>query len=294
MTNEQRLTINRNCVSQAALHASPYFDPPISTYRTGLAGKAVIIVKKAVRKLVRFIIKPQMDKNFQFQVNVIEALKLMTHSKDIPPAQACTWIIHKDHMVAMPRKRNETLCTDIRNSQLELMAYEINDRKINGSVAELGVFNGDFAKNINAVFPERKLYLFDTFEGFHDNDIEIEKEQNFSDASQDFSVQSVEAVLSKMPVPELCIIKKGWFPDTAEGVDESFAFVHLDADLYKPIYAGLAFFWPKLSYGGYIMVHDYNSSHYKGARAAVRDFCSEFNISYVPLCDAYGSVVLTK
>ena len=56
----------------------------------------------------------------------------------------------------------------VRISLLELVSYEIRDRKILGSVAEVGVYKGDFAKYINYFFPDRKLYLFDTFEGFPD------------------------------------------------------------------------------------------------------------------------------
>ena len=44
-----------------------------------------------------------------------------------------------------------------------------------GECAEAGVFEGDFAKWINQYFPDRKLYLFDTFEGFDMRDIEKEK-----------------------------------------------------------------------------------------------------------------------
>ena len=36
------------------------------------------------------------------------------------------------------------------------------------------VNNGEFAKYINLFFPNRRCYLFDTFEGFSRGDIEIE------------------------------------------------------------------------------------------------------------------------
>jgi O-methyltransferase len=52
-----------------------------------------------------------------------------------------------------------------RLSSLELCAQEI-DEDSEGCVAELGVYRGDFAQYINTLFPNRKFYLFDTFEGF--------------------------------------------------------------------------------------------------------------------------------
>jgi O-methyltransferase len=59
---------------------------------------------------------------------------------------------------------------------LENAAKLIYRNNVSGSVAELGVFEGEFAKHINKQFPERKLYLFDTFDGFSDEDIKKEKE----------------------------------------------------------------------------------------------------------------------
>lgn len=40
----------------------------------------------------------------------------------------------------------------------------IRSREIEGNVAECRVFRGDSAKYINYYFPDRKLYLCDTFE----------------------------------------------------------------------------------------------------------------------------------
>jgi O-methyltransferase len=90
-----------------------------------------------------------------------------------------------------------------------------------------------------------------------------------------------------------CVVKKGWFPETAEDIDERFAFVSIDADLFEPIYRGLLFFYPRLEKGGYIFVHDYNGKMY-GARDAVQRFSREFNVPYVPLNDVCGSAIFTK
>lgn len=119
------------------------------------------------------------------------------------------------------------------------------------SCAEVGVFEGDFAKYINMYFPRRKLHLFDTFEGFDKRDIAIEKSSKYSNANQgDYSKTSVENVLSKMPFPEKCIIHKGFFPDTANKIDDKFCFVNLDMDLYQPTLEGLRFFQDKMIQAG--------------------------------------------
>jgi O-methyltransferase len=182
----------------------------------------------------------------------------------------------------------------VRLSTLELVSYEIQQKKLEGSVAELGVYKGKFARYINQYFPERTLYLFDTFEGFNQADIEKEKQGSFSKGDQDFSDTSVEKVLNGMPYPGQCVPRKGFFPETAVEIDEPFVFVSLDADLYDPIYAGLQFFYPKLVSGGYIFVHDFNNEHYKGARKAVEVFCKETRTNYVPIPDSGGTAVIAK
>jgi O-methyltransferase len=193
-----------------------------------------------------------------------------------------------------PRRINTKRLDFIRMSTLELVAEEIYQNKIPGNVAELGVYKGEFAKEINSLFPDRKLFLFDTFEGFDKKDIDAELKNSFSSGKQDFSDTSVESVLAKMKYKENCIVKKGFFPESAAGVDEKFSFVSIDADLYQPIYSGLHFFYPKLNSGGYIFVHDFNNEEYKGAREAVIKFCSENNCSYVPIGDIGGTAIISK
>lgn len=183
----------------------------------------------------------------------------------------------------------------VRLSSAELSAKEIYDNNIEGTIAELGVFRGDFAKIINEIFYDRKLFLFDTFEGFNDKDVINELNNKFSISNfNDFSNTTVDIVLSKMKFPQNCVIKKGYFPDTARDVNEQFAFVSIDTDLFNPIYAGLQFFYPRLVKGGYIFIHDYNNSRFKGVKEAVRKYCSENSVSCFPLSDISGTAVIIK
>lgn len=189
-----------------------------------------------------------------------------------------------------------TISDVVRYATLKLAANEINKNNIRGCTAELGVYKGDFARRINAFFPDRKLFLFDTFTGFDSRDIKKENEIGHKGAREkDFSNKDTELVLRKMITRKNCVVKKGWFPETAKDVDETFAFVSIDADLYEPIYQGLLFFYPRLEKGGYIFVHDYShSGEMYGAREAVQKFSREFNVPYIPLSDVCGSVVFSK
>ncbi|MGX3010349.1 TylF/MycF/NovP-related O-methyltransferase [Helicobacter sp. 23-1044] len=166
---------------------------------------------------------------------------------------------------------------------LENFAKEIKAQNLAGNVAELGVYRGDFARRINECFKDKILYLFDTFEGFEDKDLAQSKDgaMGASLGKKHFSNTSVELVLGKMPYPKQCVVKKGWFPQSAENSleNEKFCFVNLDADLYEPILAGLRFFYPKMVRGGVILIHEYFSAGYVGVREAVSEFMSECGLS---------------
>ncbi|WP_320972896.1 TylF/MycF/NovP-related O-methyltransferase [Enterocloster bolteae] len=184
------------------------------------------------------------------------------------------------------------LATRARKNFLEKAANivkEIEKRgkgDVSGSVAELGVYRGDFAKEINSVFSDRRLYLYDTFDGFPEKDLsyEIINGLLLGEAGK-LSNTSVEYVLSRMPYKDRCVVRKGYFPESASDDDETFVFVSIDVDLYKPTLAGLEYFWPRMSRNGYILVHDYFSYAYEGARKAIDEFSVKYKTAYVPIGD---------
>lgn len=149
----------------------------------------------------------------------------------------------------------------------------IYHKRIMGNVAEVGVFQGEFATVINEFFPDRKLYLFDTFEGFDERDILYEEKNKFSDArARHLHLTSETLVLNRMRYPEMCIIKKGYFPESANGIESKFCYVNLDVDLYKPTLEGLRYFFPLMVQGGIITIHDYFSEGYEGVNVALEEF----------------------
>ena len=196
-----------------------------------------------------------------------------------------------------PILRPDALRTfDARVATMRLLAEQIQEEKIPGDVAELGVFRGDFAVLINAAFPDRTIHLFDTFEGFPPKDVEIEQEQGFSGAKAgDFAETAKDIVAKRLPCPEQAVFHKGYFPATFRScMEKTFAFVSVDADLYAPTAAALPLFWDRLSTGGAMLIHDVNSTQYTGAGKAVREFCTEKGLLPMPVCDLHGSVVLRK
>ncbi|PID02607.1 hypothetical protein CSV67_08200 [Sporosarcina sp. P2] len=184
----------------------------------------------------------------------------------------------------------------VRISTVELLSKEILERDIPGEIAELGVYRGDFSKLISKLFPYKKFYLFDTFEGFSEKDVYLEGKRKLSIAKTGhLDDTSIDIVINKVTNKERIVVKKGYFPDTTEGLkNERFSFVSIDVDLYKPTYEGLCYFYERLSKGGYIIVHDYNFDFYSGVKVAVREFAEKYNVSYVPVSDYHGSIIITK
>jgi O-methyltransferase len=184
-----------------------------------------------------------------------------------------------------------------RITALKNVAKLIYGNNVVGSTAELGVYKGDFAKHINEIFYDRQLYLFDTFEGFSDEDIKKEKEIGTNEIDYDdlrnFGETSVELVMGKMKNPKNCIIRKGYFPKTVEGLEEKYAFVSLDADLYRPMLEGLKYFYPRLVKGGYIFVHDFFTCTFTGTEKAVMEYKNESGMEIAPMGDDC-SIIITK
>lgn len=183
----------------------------------------------------------------------------------------------------------------IRTSTLSLIADEIHNKKLDGAVAELGVAEGKFARVINALFPEKTLHLFDTFEGFPKVDADDDRKRNYSNIKPEwYAGIDMTALMTGMRYPNKCVIHKGYFPDTAQGLEESFCFVNIDCDLYKPILAGLEYFYPRMVKGGYIFIHDYRSRYYTGVRPALAEFAEKNNVSYCVLPDNTGTAIIIK
>lgn len=179
---------------------------------------------------------------------------------------------------------------------LQNLADILDGYEKDADVAEAGVFQGEFAKWINQFFPNRVLHLFDTFQGFHPDEMLADKKRSFSTAQSHsyYADTSVSLVMGKMSYPEQCRVHKGYFPATAKGINSKFCFVNLDLDLYEPTYQGLYFFQNKMTEHGVILVHDYYSLYdageYKGVKAAVDQFLAEYSgdIQKYPIGDGYS------
>ncbi len=184
----------------------------------------------------------------------------------------------------------------VRRDMLVLLLRSLVVRGVDGDLVELGVYRGWTARLLHAYLPERTLHLFDTFAGFASEDVAAERATTGHVANAgDFGDTSESSVRSLVGGDESRVrTYPGMFPQTFPPAlgERRFAFVHLDADLYEPILAGLQTFYPLVTPGGFIVVHDYNA--WPGSRAAVDEFFASRPEVPVPMPDKSGSVVITK
>lgn len=156
--------------------------------------------------------------------------------------------------------------------------------KLDGEMAEVGVYQGGSAKLISEAKGDRKLHLFDTFEGLPKVS---EKDTHFGTKfwqDNQFNDTSEEYVRKYLKSYNNVYLYKGLFPQTAEPISNSkFCFVHLDVDLYKSTIDCLNFFYPRLTHSGIILTHDY---HTTGVQTAFKEF---FRDKQIPVIELTGS-----
>jgi hypothetical protein len=171
-----------------------------------------------------------------------------------------------------------------------LRNFKIENPHLAGDVAECGVHRGYFAHFINKYYPDRKCYLFDSFDGFAESAFKSDEPESalnwLTAANPHFKQIDIEHVKLRMPFKEQIIICKGFVPETFNGLEyEKFAMVSLDMDLYEPQLAALRFFASRMSRGGIILLHDYINETLPGTRRAVDEASLEFSFARIPIGD---------
>ena len=185
---------------------------------------------------------------------------------------------------------------NVRRDMLILQLRTIAEKEIAGDIAEVGVYKGKTARLIHHFMPEKKLHLFDTFEGFTEKGVKAES------AATNLNVSTAYFMDTSLGEVKRCVDHKnsnvsyypGYFPESIpqDFAENRFSFVHLDADLYEPILEGLKFFYPLTNKMGMIVVHDYNA--WPGARKAVDEYFADKPELPIPMPDKSGSVLVVK
>jgi len=169
----------------------------------------------------------------------------------------------------------------------------IKNNNIAGLIAEVGVFKGTTARLFHQAFPDKEMLLFDTFEGFDERDINHQKENSKAEiGGWKASLTYVQDFVGKSTLVKLI---PGYFPDTTKNIDPNnrYALVHLDADLYSPQISGLEYFYPRMTQGGVIIIHDCNNEYF-GSKKALDEFFLDKPETPIVIPDKSGSAVVVK
>jgi O-methyltransferase len=170
----------------------------------------------------------------------------------------------------------------------------IETHNIPGAIVECGVYKG--ASPMMAAYVlnglksfERKIYLYDTFEGMTpagENDIELATGKKARDIFRliglkdwkDWSAATLDEVrenteLTSYPKENFIFIKGKVQETLPAQAPEKIALLRLDTDWYESTYHELTHLFPRLSVGGVLILDDYG--HWKGAKDAVDQYFKE-------------------
>ncbi len=249
----------------------------------------------AIRQRALELGVPESRMLFLKNSHILRNLNEGSCAAELLDAQLLDRLLPRQRVVGVPPRlaRSGLPEKDLQNDYVRMATLELICARIAhvpGACAELGVYRGFFARCINQLLPHRKLYLFDSFQGFAEGDGASEA---FQAAHRNTAVDSVLAI---MPSPEQITVKPGFFPESLEGLEEQFCLVSLDVDFEATTLEGLRYFWPRLSPGGCLMLHDWGEPKLPGVRAALEQYERELGrpIPSLPICDLGGSLILCK
>jgi O-methyltransferase len=201
------------------------------------------------------------------------------------------WLSHPPYPPTIARQVRSSVDI-VRYGAVALALHRLEEEGIPGDLAEVGVYRGELSRFLREVAPDRPLHLFDTFSGFvpWDADRPDQEDHRFRDTS----VEGVRQFLG--PRAEGAVFHPGFFPDTASNLGvERFAFVMVDLDRYRPTLAALQVFYPRLSAGGYMFLHDFNSPESdRGVSRAAAEFLANRPERLIELPDPGGSALFRK
>ncbi len=157
---------------------------------------------------------------------------------------------------------------------------------IPGDVAECGVFRGASLCAIALYLLEnnvdKRVFGLDSFLGFDDRvnrDLQLGGAANAEKRIGGFDGTSFGYVSRKLACLGLAgrvTMLAGYFAHTFAMLPElKFSFVHLDCDIYESYRETLAYFYPRMSPGGIILLDEYNDPPWPGCNLAVDEFLAD-------------------
>lgn len=154
-------------------------------------------------------------------------------------------------------------------------------RGIPGDIVECGVWRGGMIAGIAELLgDDRHYFLYDSFEGLPeakpiDGQSAIDWQQNINDPSYhnncSAEIEFADRAMKLSGVKQYALIP-GWFNETVRSHHSDIAILRLDGDWYESTMDCLKALYPKVVYGGIIILDDYY--YWEGCSKATHDYLS--------------------
>ncbi len=166
-----------------------------------------------------------------------------------------------------------TLPTGITVDRLAmLIAYSWMMSEKPGAFAEFGVCQGGSLDLLARLHPDRLIYGIDSFEGLPEPG-----PMDTFHKKGDFGLDATDLVKVWHHFSLMVQLYKGFSPEvfTKLPPHETFAFVHVDVDLYQSVKDALDYFYPRLIPTGMMIFDDYGFATTPGAKQAIDEWQGE-------------------
>lgn len=234
-------------------------------------------MKKIIRRTIRRVIE-----NYGYNISLNE---------EFPPD------FSEDTKDIVRSVKEYTMTSPERILALKESVEYIVKHNIPGDIVECGVWKGGsimvVAKTLMSLEQaDKKLYLFDTYEGMSDpNEFDIEHTGlTATELLDDADINNSESTWCYAPIDEVkksvystgynksnIHFIKGKVEDTIPiNAPESISILRLDTDFYESSMHELVHLFPRLTSGGVLIIDDYG--YWQGQRKAVDEYFSKNNI----------------
>ena len=171
--------------------------------------------------------------------------------------------------------------------RLRQIAWDVGRRGVPGDIVECGVMNGGSAAVLASGLPNRKLWLYDSFEGLPKPTSQDGPRARTWKGRCRGSETRVRTALSLAGVDNLMLVK-GWYVDTlkerTKPAPEKVALLHIDADWFDSVLLSLERFYDSIIDGGVVVLGDFG--YWEGCREAFYVFCLMYRLE--PLLERFG------
>ena len=178
---------------------------------------------------------------------------------------------------------NYTMCSNARLRGLHRSVRYVVSQNISGDIVECGSAQGGsallLALTLQRLHAQRKIWLFDTFEGLpapSANDPDYEIADMFTGTCIG-TLDEVRDLFLRFNAAEQVEFVKGLFQETLPVTPiPQIALLHIDGDWYESVKACLDHLYDKVAPNGVIQFDDYG--YWQGARRAVDEFLARRRI----------------